>query len=89
MGLWERLAGDMPMPDIRLAVATLVIALSAASYRAGAQFIGSDPVVQHDLAMLIGTAVSSDVFGQLNGLRDVEHAVQTDPSHWPAVEYRE
>jgi hypothetical protein len=39
--------------------------------------------------MLIGTAVSSDVFGQLNGLRDVEHAVQTDPSHWPAVEYRE
>jgi hypothetical protein len=77
------------MPDIRLLVASLVIALSVMSYRAVEQFVGSDPVVQHDLAMLFGAPVPTGVFGQLNGLLDVEHAVQTDPMGWPAVEFRE
>lgn len=77
------------MPDVRLLVASMAIALCVMSYRAVEQFVGSDPVVQHDLATLIGVSVPNGVYGQLNGLRDVEHAVQTDPMDWPAVEYRE
>ncbi len=89
MGVWERLAGDIPTPDIRLLVASMTIALTVMSYRAVEQFVGSDPVVQHDLAMLFGAPVPGAVFGQINGLRDVEHAVQTGQMDWPAVEYRD
>lgn len=77
------------MPDIRLLVATLAIALSSMTFSAAERFVGSDPVVQHGLATLVGMPVPDEVKGQLNGLRDVDHALQTAPMDWPAVEYRE
>ena len=88
MGVWERVMGDATMPDVRMFVLTGAIVLGLLTTRAVRDFVHTDPVVQHDLAMLFGTGVDVDP-SRLNAERDATRAPSADPMEWPAVEYRD
>ena len=69
-------------------VLTGAIVLGLLTTRAVRDFVHTDPVVQHDLAMLFGTGVDVDP-SRLNAERDATRAPSADPMEWPAVEYRD
>ena len=83
MGVWERVVGDTVLPDVRILVVTLALALGLLTSRALNQFVASDPVVQHDIAAVFGTgALPVDV----RQPQPQDRAVEV--MDWPSVEYR-
>lgn len=69
------------LPDLRLGLLTAAIVLAFGTFDALCDFVERDPVVQADLARLLGWA------GQGTPDDAPADAVGADPESWPAVRY--